>query len=371
MYAYSYSKLESKQEVYRGKMIWTGVPLLLLALNKAPNYLTGKIANDERVVFFPTAANQINATHWSVPLHGWIFEPEVDSVKRKALIKALGKMFQLKDESEKHILKRRLMPFAVDNKSVKYVRIKIDKKSEQQQMMIHRLPRSAKDGHFFGNLTLPLVDNDLQDGILHYKAIDSNRDFPGRVHIIPPTGMSIISDIDDTVKITNYLDKKEFYKNTFIRDFQAVPGMKDVFLKCNSHYDKCAFHFVSASPYQLFEDLSSLFEAEGFPLATYHLKRIRVKDKTLLQLFADPFEYKIRQIERILQKYPQRKFILIGDSGEKDPEVYIELCRRYPDQIEKIWIRNVNDADASRMDGIDEVKWRYFSSGSDLMSEII
>eukprot|EP00985_Skeletonema_marinoi_P029408 scaffold27797_cov139-Skeletonema_marinoi.AAC.3 len=347
-------------------MMWAA-PLMLFALNKAPNFLTGKIANDERVVFFPTAATQINETHWNIPIHGWIFEPEIDSVKRKALIKALGKMFQLKDTETKSILRQRLMPFAVDNQSLQYVRITIVKSGQQ---LIHRLPRSAKDGHFFGNLTMPIEVEDLQDGKLHYKAIDSERYFPGRVHIIPPTGVSIISDIDDTVKITNYLNKKEFYKNTFIRDFKAVPGMKDVFLKCRSQYDNCAFHFVSASPYQLFEELSSFFEAEGFPLATYHLKRIRVKDKTLLQLFADPFEYKIGQIERILHKYPQRKFILIGDSGEKDPEVYVELCRRYPEQIEKIWIRNVNDADASRMDGVDEAKWRYFSTGSDLMKEI-
>ncbi|KAL7494330.1 hypothetical protein ACHAWT_003070 [Skeletonema menzelii] len=346
-------------------MLWAA-PLMLFALNKAPNYLTGKIANDEQVIFFPTAANQINETHWNVPIHGWIFEPEIDSVKRKALIKALGKMFQLKDDSEKRILRQRLMPFDVDNQSLQYVRISV----EESGQIIRRLPRSAKDGHFFGNLTLPIAMDDLEESILHYKAIDSSRYFPGRVHFITPSGVSIISDIDDTVKITNYLDKKEFYKNTFIRDFQAVPGMKDVFLKCKAQYDNCAFHFVSASPFQLFEDLSRFFETEGFPLATYHLKRIRVKDKTLLQLFADPFEYKIGQIERILHKYPQRKFILIGDSGEKDPEVYIELCRRYPEQIEKIWIRNVNNADASRMDGVDGAKWRYFSTGSDLMEEI-
>ena len=117
-----------------------------------------------------------------------------------------------------------------------------------------------------------------------------------------------------------------------------------LFRKCNSHYENCAFHFVSASPYQLFEDLSTFFDKEGFPLATYHLKRIRVKDKTLLQLFADPFEYKIGQIERILQKYPQRKFILIGDSGEKDPEVYIELCQRYlPDGWSEGNLQNGHD----------------------------
>lgn len=352
-------------------MFWSPTPLsfllptVLLSLNKVPNYLTGKIASDERVVFFPTVANKINETHWHIPIHGWIFEPELKSKKRRVAIKGLGKIFQVKDAGEKVYLKRRLMPFTVDNQSLKYVKIKLGE-------TIHRLPRSRKDGHFNGNLTLH--DDQLQsarDGIVHYEAIDRKRKFSGSVHLLPPTGMSIISDIDDTVKITNYLDKKEFYKNTFLREFREVPGMKDLFVKCKSRYNNCFFHFVSASPYQLFEELYYFFEGIGFPQASYHLKRIRVKDKTLLQLFADPKDYKLRQIEPLLQKFPQRKFILIGDSGEKDPEVYSELYKKYPDQIEKIWIRNVNDANATRMEGVDEERWRYFNDGNDLINQVV
>ena len=127
---------------------------------------------------------------------------------------------------------------------------------------------------------------------------------------------------------------------------------------------------MSATPYQLFKELDIFFERIGFPVATYHLKRIRGKGKTLLLLFADPKDYKFKQITPILNTFPQRKFILIGDSGEKTCEVYSELNRRFPGQIEKIWIRNVNDANATRMEGVHPDRWRYFSDGQDLMDQV-
>ncbi len=95
-----------------------------------------------------------------------------------------------------------------------------------------------------------------------------------------------------------------------------------------------------------------------------------MKDETLLQLFADPMEYKMRQITPILDAFPNRKFILVGDSREKDPVVYKELYRRYSDRIEKIWIRNVNDANATMMEGMDKDLWRYFDNGFDLVEDL-
>lgn len=338
----------------------------LFALNKVPNYWTGKIASDERVVFFPTAANKINSTHWNVPIHGWRFKPELESKKRKALIKALGKVFKIENEEEKRILKQRVMPFTVDNKSMKYMKINIGNVS-------HRLPRSKKNGHFKVDLTLDENElnyhssstNDNHDNTVTFEAVDDKeRIFPGLIHLISPTGISIVSDIDDTVKISNYLDKKEFYRNTFTREFEAVPGMVQLFQNFQSKYENCHFHYVSAAPYQLFEELYKFFQNAGFPPATFHLKKIRVKDKTLLQLLADPLDYKLRQIEPLLKTYPNRKFILIGDSGEKDPEVYSELFAKYPTQIEKIWIRNVNNATAARMDGVHPDRWQYFDYGT-------
>jgi len=340
---------------------WLSFPALL-SMSKITNYWTGRIASDERVVFFPTAANQINATHWNVPIHGWIFQPEAESRKRKAIVRLVGNVFHVKSEEEKRFLKQRLMPFAVDNQSMKFVNIQIGNE-------LHRLSnRSAKDGHFFDNLILTEQEMQPKDGIVTFQAKDDkDRIFPGEIHLIPSKGISIISDIDDTIKITNYLDKKEFYKNTFIRKFVAVPGMAELYSKFKVKYENCCFHFVSASPYQLFEDLNKFTQEAGFPPATFYLKRIRVKDKSLLQLLADPQDYKIQHIEPLLKLFPERKFVMVGDSGEKDPEIYTQLFQKYPDQIEKVWIRNVNNASADRMDGIDADKWEYFSEGSDLL----
>lgn len=352
--------------------------LVLLSVDKLSNFITGRIARDERVVFFPTAASRINGTHWRVPIHGWIFEPELESKKRRVAIKGVGKLFSVKGEEEKKLLKRRLMPFTVDNQSMQYVNIKIGSN-------VYRMPRSSKDGHFVAELALgddelmqhhKLHDNDAAGNairIVRYEAMgdEQNRTFEGTFHLIPPTGTSVITDIDDTIKITNYLDKKEFYRNTFLREFREVPGMKELFHKCaEDSGGSCSFHYVSASPFQLFEELDGFFGAVGFPPATYHLKRIRVKDKTLLQLFADPMEYKLQQIEPLMRAYPLRKFVLIGDSGEKDPEVYSELYRRHPHQVERIWIRNVNGANESRMDGVDSDIWRYFDDGYELLDQI-
>lgn len=81
----------------------------------------------------------------------------------------------------------------------------------------------------------------------------------------------------------------------------------------------------------------------GFPWATLSLKNVRFRDETLLNLFKSGTETKPRQIEAILNRYPQRQFLLIGDNGEQDPEVYGNIERRYPEQITQILIRNVAD----------------------------
>ncbi len=54
-------------------------------------------------------------------------------------------------------------------------------------------------------------------------------------------------------------------------------------------------------------------------------------------------------------RFPKRRFILIGDSGEKDPEVYREIQRRFPAQVQEIMIRDVTNAlanDPARLEGM-------------------
>ena len=97
-----------------------------------------------------------------------------------------------------------------------------------------------------------------------------------------------------------------------------------------------------------------------------------MKNKTFLSLFADPEKYKRAVIEPLLKRFPNRRFILIGDSGERDPEIYAALARNYPRQIERIVIRDVTGEPrtAPRYEkifrGLPPERWQIFISPPEL-----
>ena len=63
------------------------------------------------------------------------------------------------------------------------------------------------------------------------------------------------------------------------------------------------------------------------------------------------FDHKVAQISLIMMRFPRRRFILVGDSGEKDPEVYREIQAKFPEQVQEIWIRDiVNDRERNMTD---------------------
>lgn len=322
------------------------------------------VKSDERIVFFPTEARLgTNGQSWLVPVHGWIFEPEDDDLLRGASLKAFQKTLGLDPSLQTtSLFKTRASLFLADNERKKRIVIRIGEDT-------HRLEPSDVDGHFGGIVRVPvrkattLTANDK----LTFAAVlqqDDSRTFSGVAHLLQPEGISVISDIDDTIKVTQVTDKKKLLENTFFRPFRAVDGMAEL-------YDRwanagAAFHFVSSAPWQLYEPLSNFAQRAGFPDATYHLKSIRLKDASFLSLFADPEKTKPQVIQPLLRAYPKRKFILVGDSGEKDPEVYAAIATAFPDQIVSIFIRDVTEEseDSNRyrvaFEGIPITKWKIF-----------
>jgi phosphatidate phosphatase APP1 len=165
------------------------------------------------------------------------------------------------------------------------------------------------------------------------------------IHLVPQEGVSVISDIDDTIKITEVGDRRKILENTFLKPFRPVEGMAELYGKWADA--GALFHFVSGSPWQLYEPLSKFTVASDIPPATFHLRRIRLKDASVLQLLADPYQSKLTVVDGLFTTFPERRFVLVGDSGEKDPEVYGEIARRYPHQVLQILIRNVNNGSPS------------------------
>lgn len=303
------------------------------------------IRSDEEVIFFPTAAHLDETDgEWVIPIHGWIFEPETGSLRRRAGLAALRIRLKLDpDEAATRVLEERLGAFIVDNERGKRLEITVGDDT---------FPLAASDdnGRIHDVLRLPraTAESLSDDGWLTFAAVTRRRDerqFVGRVRLVSPRGLSVISDIDDTLKVSNVTDKEELLRRTFCEGFEAVEGM--VSLLDSWKASDAAFHFVSSSPWQLYPALSEFFAEVEFPQGSWHLKDVGVDDSSLLNLFSDPFEYKLVAIEELLARYPERNFVLVGDSGEQDPEVYGELARRHPDQVSRILIRLASEDTAA------------------------
>lgn len=159
------------------------------------------------------------------------------------------------------------------------------------------------------------------------------------VEIIGEEGVSLISDIDDTVKKSSIsLGAREIFRNTFIRDLKelAVDGVREWYGEL--HKMGVSFHYCSNSPWQLFPVIATFFRHAGLPPGSLHLKQY---SGMLQGIFEPVAERKKGTLEKLLRDFPKRKFMLVGDSGEADLEVYTDLAIANPGRILAIFIRDV------------------------------
>ncbi|MEX2286409.1 MAG: phosphatase domain-containing protein [Planctomycetaceae bacterium] len=332
----------------------------------------------ERVVLFPTYAyRSADGCHWHVDVHGWIFVTKERSLVHNGLFRLLRSWLGLKDKDiESATLRTRLRPFVADNRHGKHVAIRLGQH-------VYQMPESQPNGHFRHTLEIPV---DVFETLRHENGQDTNwlsfqlllpdgdpREITGRFELISERGISVITDIDDTIKITGVTNRRELLMNTFLREFRVVPSMSAVFQRLAEH--GASFHYVSSSPWQLFEPLGALFEQDGFPAGSFHLRNFRLKDGNLQQYLAGSEEQKRAAIEEIFAAFPQRQFVFFGDSGEQDPELYVELAQRYPEKILRICIRNshgeMHDDDrfARIFKDLANDRWVVFDDANELLSD--
>lgn len=330
---------------------------------------------DEDVVLFDTAAHFDASTgQWQIPIHGWIYEPEDDSVWRSALASTFVHGLNIQeDELAQQLFRERARMFLVDNERNKQLTIEV----AAQRILTDR---SQPNGHF--HAAVGLTDAALQgyrrEGWLAVSVVAPSGDerrFAGRVRLVDGQGPSVISDIDDTVKHTNVLDKRAVIENTFLKPFVVVPGMESAYASWAEQ--GAVFHYVSSSPWQLYPALSEFFADAGLPAGAFYLKTFRIKDQTFFDLFASPFETKLPTIASILERWPERRYVLVGDSGEKDPEVYARIYEQYPDKIAHIFIRNVTAEDGNAVRyrevfaGVPAERWTVFADPAVLKEYVV
>jgi phosphatidate phosphatase APP1 len=301
---------------------------------------TSNLRQDEQVVFYPSYSWQSkDGKWWEVEIHGCVFEPESRGLALALLRKGLALGDVEMTGAQRAIFAERARLFMVDNERGKRIAIALGNQT-------HVLDPSGPNGHFTTTLRLSIDEANKLRGdageATQFQAIlapGDARKFRGVVRFFRPEGWFVISDIDDTIKVTEVTDSSATLRNTFLEPFHAVPGMAGLYREWEKAEAGC--FYVSASPWQLYVPLAEFVHSNGFPQGIFQMKAFRLKDSSRASILEDPEKYKPGAIEPILKRFPRRRFVLVGDSGERDPEVYAGLARKHPQQVVRILIRNV------------------------------
>lgn len=156
---------------------------------------------------------------------------------------------------------------------------------------------------------------------------------------------TVVSDIDDTIKLTEVTNRSALLRNTFLETFKPVPQVVEV-SRVWAADPGVRFCYLSASPGQLFAPLSEFIQTNQFPAGALLLREFRWKDKSFFKLFTRPDVYGAGAIKALLRRFPRKPFVLVGNAGERDPEIYARLTGRNPKQIVRIVIRDMTGATA-------------------------
>lgn len=316
------------------------------------------LAADETVILFPSRAVRDNAspeavsTGWIIHLRGWIFERERDSRLRSAVIDRFGREIGLTpDEVASPVFRDRARAFLADNERGKRLAIRVAGRT-------FVMPATGEDGHFQGVIHLSEAEllaaagDAAADTQRRLKlSIENTGDAEVLIaptHVVEPgrvgaQGLLVVCDIDDTIKISNIDDRQKLLRSTFVEPFAPVPGMRELLTRLDAAGrvggKRVEFHYLSASPWQLYEPLAAFLKDNGFPEGCITLREFRMKDERIANLFADPTEYKLAELARLTAQMPDRMLVLIGDSTEHDAELYAEFARKRPGRVAMILIR--------------------------------
>lgn len=194
-----------------------------------------------------------------------------------------------------------------------------------------------------------LLDDDrpLPDETRWETATVSFEDWDGeeKASILAPAkgeGLAVITDIDDTVLETGATDLLRNWKRLLIDtpdERDAVPGAANLFAEISEDGSVPVF-YVSSSPWNLYGYLERFLKSNALPKGPMFLRDYGIDDVKFIT--GAHTDHKIEAAKHLLAMYPDRKFLLVGDDGQKDVDVYAEAAGLFPDRVLGIFIRDAH-----------------------------
>ncbi|HYP84639.1 phosphatidate phosphatase App1 family protein [Variovorax sp.] len=329
------------------------------------------LEDDEDVLFLPGIARQLDDARVEVDLQAWIHEKG----RRRLLDAGLARYLGLKpgemSPTDQLRFRRRTELFHAKSEQGTVLLVEFDADGPPVTM-----PPSDRAGRTGLRTVVALPPHaaaaEQARPWLRFHAVVTDapqRRVEGRALLVPGQGLSVVTDIDDTIKKTEVRDTHRMMLNTFARTFEAVPGMARRYREL-ARQPHARFHYLSSSPLQLLPSLKGFLNRARFPAGSMHLR-----ESTLVRNWipnkGESRAHKQGVLQRLLADFPERRFLLVGDAGELDPEIYGEVARSHPQRVEAILIRDVGGADRNAQRylqafaDVEPSRWHLFTDGTD------
>lgn len=257
---------------------------------------------------------------WQAEYVAAVFERDPD-IKLADIVSGIAHKIGLADDAkERATIEERILPFLWDIRMVRIVKVGINGKTLKMtptnvngiSTEVMKIPSADKGEIMKSTAQVPAGVTGLLEAQTFYAG---------------PEGWGIISDVDDTIKITMTSDPVGILETTFANESKPVAGMPELYQQVKQMLPQdTPWFYLSASPYNLYPLLQE-FRNKFFPPGTLILRDFSWKTVAglLSALTMGTEEYKADRMKKINGWFPKRKMIAIGDSTQSDPEAYGEM----------------------------------------------
>jgi len=187
-------------------------------------------------------------------------------------------------------------------------------------------------------------------------------------YLVPTAGLTIISDIDDILRITKIWAPSEGILNSFARPYTPWMNMPDIYANWSRSIPDFHFHYLTTTPEQITANYMD-FIYKTYPLGSFDTRPLNFSDVSAT--------LSIRKflLQKIFETYPKRKFVLIADTSNSDVmSDYPEMVTDFPGQVQCIFLRNTSSTDptdnfpydTSGFKGLNQNMYMFFNVPDDL-----
>jgi phosphatidate phosphatase APP1 len=169
------------------------------------------------------------------------------------------------------------------------------------------------------------------------------------LQILPGARIGIVSDIDDTVLHSGIVHWKTAAQLTFLgnaRTRKPLPGVALFYQALQAGADGRGRHplfYVSSSPWNLYDLLDDFMALNAIPHGPIFLRDLGTDAGKFIK--SPGHGHKLEQARALIHRFPSLRWVLLGDSGQADAELYAEAAGEFGERIAAIYIRDV-DPDA-------------------------